>query len=159
MHLLKGKIKWFIFAIFIICFDLITKHIANTNLEYGIPHEITPFFNFTLLYNYGAAFSFLSSDQTSWQLIMFSAISLIASAVLIFLILKQPEKSKINLLSFSLILGGALGNFYDRAFQGYVIDFLDFHIGSYHWPAFNIADSAITIGVTLFLITSLFSKK
>ena len=90
---------------------------------------------------------------------MFSIISLVAAAILTYLIIKQPNNAKTNLLSFSLILGGALGNFYDRAFQGYVIDFLDFHIGNYHWPAFNIADSAITCGVILLIVISSFTKK
>ncbi|CAB5603806.1 Lipoprotein signal peptidase [Providencia rettgeri] len=90
---------------------------------------------------------------------MFSTISLIAAIVLIYLIIKQPITEKINLFSFALILGGALGNFYDRAFQGYVIDFLDFHIGNYHWPSFNIADSAITCGVVILIAASLFTKK
>lgn len=153
------KIKYFVLAIIIIVADLYTKHIANTILEFAQPHEVTSFFNFTLLYNHGAAFSLLSNDQTSWQMIMFSIISLVAAAILTYLIIKQPNNAKTNLLSFSLILGGALGNFYDRAFQGYVIDFLDFHIGNYHWPAFNIADSAITCGVILLIVVSLFTKK
>lgn len=159
MNLLKPKLKYFILAIIIIVADLYTKHLANTTLEFAKPLKITSFFNLTLLYNHGAAFSLLSNDQTSWQMIMFSAISLIAAIVLTYLIIKQPPKDKISLLSFSLILGGALGNFYDRAFQGYVIDFLDFHIGNYHWPSFNIADSAITCGVILLILASLLTKK
>ena len=158
MHLLKTKYKWFILAIAIIFFDLLTKHLANTKLEFGTPVEITSFFNLTLLYNHGAAFSFLSNDQTSWQLVMFSIISLVASIVLTTLILKEPKENVLKTTSYAFILGGALGNFYDRAFQGYVIDFLDVHIGSYHWPAFNVADSAITIGVGLIIISSLFMK-
>ena len=159
MQSLKSKYKWFVLAVVIIFIDLLTKHLANTKLEFGTPVEITSFFDLTLLYNHGAAFSFLNNDQTSWQLIMFSAISLLASIVLIALILKEPVENKLKITSYALILGGALGNFYDRAFQGFVIDFLDVHIGSYHWPAFNIADSAITIGVVLIIVSSLFSKK
>lgn len=136
-----------------------TKHLANTSLEFAQPVKITGFFNLTLLYNHGAAFSLLSNAQTSWQMIVFSLISLVAAIVLTYLIIKQPSNAKLNFLSFSLILGGALGNFYDRAFQGYVIDFLDFHIGNYHWPAFNIADSAITCGVILLILASFFNKK
>ena len=159
VNLLKHKLKYFIIAIVIITVDLYTKHYANTHLNFAQPYEVTSFFNLTLLYNHGAAFSFLSNDQTSWQLIMFACISLIAAVVLIVMIIRQPTTAKLNLISFSMILGGALGNFYDRAFRGFVIDFLDFHISDYHWPAFNVADSAITCGVTLLIIASFFTKK
>ena len=159
MNLLKPKLKYFVIAIVIIVVDLYTKHYANTHLNFAQPYEITNFFNLTLLYNHGAAFSFLSNDKTSWQLIMFACISLIAAVVLIVMIIRQPTTAKLNLISFSMILGGALGNFYDRAFRGFVIDFLDFHIGDYHWPAFNVADSAITCGVILLILASFFTKK
>ena len=82
MNLLKPKLKYFVIAIFIIVVDLYTKHYANTHLNFAQPYEITSFFNLTLLYNHGAAFSFLSNDKTSWQLIMFACISLIAAVVL-----------------------------------------------------------------------------
>jgi len=159
VNLLKSKIKYFIIAVVIIAVDLYTKYYANTHLNFAQPYEITSFFNLTLLYNHGSAFSFLSNDQTSWQLIMFACISLIAAIVLIAMIIRQPTTAKLNLISFSMILGGALGNFYDRAFRGFVIDFLDFHVGNYHWPAFNIADSAITCGVILLILASFFTKK
>jgi signal peptidase II len=159
VNLLKSKTKYFIITVVIIAVDLYTKHYANTHLNFAQPYEITSFFNLTLLYNHGAAFSFLSNDQTSWQLIMFACISLIAAIVLIAMIIRQPTTAKLNLISFSMILGGALGNFYDRAFRGFVIDFLDFHVGNYHWPAFNIADSAITCGVILLILASFFTKK
>ena len=159
MNLLKHKLKYFVIAIVIIAVDLYTKHYANTHLNLAQPVEVTSFFNLTLLYNHGAAFSFLSNDKTSWQLIMFACISMIAAIVLIVMIIRQPTTAKLNLVSFSMILGGALGNFYDRAFRGFVIDFLDFHAGSYHWPAFNVADSAITCGVILLILASFFTKK
>ena len=159
VNLLKPKLKYFVIAIVIIVVDLYTKHYANTHLYFAQPYEITSFFNLTLLYNHGAAFSFLSNDQTSWQLIMFSCISLIAAIVLIVFIIRQPTTAKLNLIAFSIILGGALGNFYDRAFRGFVIDFLDIHVGTYHWPAFNVADSAITCGVILLILASFFTKK
>ena len=159
MNLLKSKLKYFVTAIVIIIIDLYSKHFANTHLNFAQPYEITSFFNLTLLYNYGAAFSFLSNDKTSWQLIMFACISLIAAVVLIVMIILQPTTAKLNLISFSMILGGALGNLYDRAFRRFVIDFLDLHIVDYHWPAFNIADSTITFGVILLILASFFTKK
>lgn len=159
MNSLKSKYKYFVIAIIIIAIDLYSKHYANTQLIFAQSYEVTSFFNLTLLYNHGAAFSFLSNDQTSWQLIMFATISIIAAIVLVILIIRQPTTAKLNLISFSLILGGALGNFYDRAFRGFVIDFLDFHIGDYHWPAFNVADSAITCGVIILILATFFTKK
>ena len=159
MNLFKHKLKYFVIAIAIIAVDLYTKHYANTHLDFAQPSEVTSFFNLTLLYNHGAAFSFLSNDKTSWQLIMFACISLIVAVVLIVMIVRQPNTAKLNLISLSLILGGALGNFYDRAFRGFVIDFLDFHVGNYHWPAFNIADSAITCGAILLILASFFTNK
>ena len=157
--MLKHKTKYFALAIVIIAVDLFTKHYANTHLEFATPYKITSFFDLTLLYNHGAAFSFLSNDKTSWQLIMFATFSIIASIALIYLIIKQPISAKLNLFAFSMILGGALGNFYDRAFRGYVIDFLDFHVNSYHWPAFNVADAAITTGAILIILGSFITKK
>lgn len=159
MHLLKRRVKWFVIAIFIIFLDLLTKYIAQTTLTFSRSVEITSFFNLILLYNYGAAFSFLSNAQTSWQLIMLSVISLLTSFMLILIIINKPHHTKINLLCLSLILGGDLGNFYDRAFRGYIIDFLDLHIYSYHCPAFNIADLAIAAGATLFIFVYLFRYK
>lgn len=159
MSSLKPKLKYFVLAIIIIAVDLYTKYYANTHLEFAQPYEITNFFNLTLLYNHGAAFSFLSNDQTSWQLIMFACISMIAALVLTYLIIKQPITAKLNLFCFAMILGGALGNFYDRAFRGFVVDFLDFHLGSYHWPAFNIADACITTAVVLLVLGSFLKKE
>ena len=159
MNLLKYKLKYFVTVIVIIIIDLYSKYFANTHLNFAQPYEITSFFNLTLLYNYGAAFSFLSNDKTSWQLIMFACISLIAAVVLIVMIILQPTTAKLNLISFSMILGGTLGNLYDRAFRGFVIDFLDLHITNYHWPAFNMADSTITFGVILLIFASFFIKK
>ncbi|GAB4222155.1 MAG: signal peptidase II [Francisella sp.] len=159
MSSLNNKGKYFILSVLIVFADLYTKNLANSYLEFAQPVKVTNFFNLTLLYNHGAAFSILSNDQTSWQMIMFSIISFVAAIVLIFLIIKQPADDKINLFSFALVLGGDLGNFYDRAFRGYVVDFLDFHVGNYHWPAFNIADSAITCGIVILIIFSFFNKK
>ena len=134
-----------------------TKNLANNYLEFARPVKISDFFNLTLTYNYGAAFSILSNDQTSWQMIMFSIISFIASLILTYMILRYNVNHKMELFGLSMILGGAVGNLYDRAFRGYVIDFLDFHIKNYHWPSFNIADTAITLGAIVLILMSMFN--
>ena len=101
-------------------------------------------------HNEGAAFSFLATEG-GWQRFFFSAIAFIASVVIIYLLRKNSEQ-KLFCLALALVLGGALGNLYDRLTLGYVVDFLFFHIDQYYWPAFNLADSAITGGVALLLL-------
>ena len=104
--------------------------------------------------NYGAAFSFLS-EAGGWQRWFLTFVSAVASMVIVYWIKKSDEKKYLETLSLIIILGGALGNFYDRLILGYVIDFLDFHWSGVHFPAFNIADTAITIGATLFIADNL----
>ncbi len=101
--------------------------------------QVLPFFNFTYVHNYGAAFSFLES-------------AVVVSVVILWWLKQSPRSQKMLPIAFSFILGGALGNVYDRLVHGYVIDFLDFYVNNYHWPAFNIADSAIFIGAALLII-------
>ena len=111
------------------------------------------------MHNYGAAFSFLSNANTTWQVIVLSAIALIVAIVILIWLARLPKNKNLTACALSLILGGALGNVYDRMIHGYVVDFLDFHINNYHWPAFNIADSAICIGAVILILISFKSKK
>ncbi len=106
-----------------------------------------------MVYNRGAAFSFLA-DQPGWQRYFFAGVSLLASLLIIWM-LKRHSGQRLFCLAMTLILGGALGNLIDRIAYGHVIDFLDFHLGGFHWPAFNVADSAITIGAVLFVLDEL----
>ena len=131
-----------IFSIISIVFflDFVTKNYAITNLLLNHSEAINTYLNFTLAFNYGAAFSFLS-DAGGWQRWFF----VIFSIIVVFFI------------SYILVLGGALGNLYDRIFLGYVIDFIEFHYNDFYWPIFNIADIAISIGVIL-LLYSMFLK-
>ncbi|HEX7234302.1 MAG TPA: signal peptidase II, partial [Nitrosospira sp.] len=110
------------------------------------------FFNLVLTYNAGAAFSFLS-DAAGWQRWFFSSIAGGASIMIIYL-LRRHEADKLFCTALSLILGGAVGNLWDRLTLGHVVDFLDFYIGTYHWPAFNVADSAIFVGAMLLVLQS-----
>ena len=110
-----------------------------------------------LVYNPGAAFSFLS-DAAGWQRFALIAVSLIAVALIIGLLARQSAQGLFR-IALTLILGGALGNLWDRVAVGEVVDFLDFHLGAWHWPAFNVADSAITIGAILLILDGFFGKK
>ena len=159
MNLRNNQLRWVILSIIVIIIDLGTKYLASHNLTYGQPVEILPFFNLTLLHNYGAAFSFLSNANTTWQVIVLSAIALIVAIVILIWLARLPKNKNLTACALSLILGGALGNVYDRMIHGYVVDFLDFHINNYHWPAFNIADSAICIGAVILILISFKSKK
>lgn len=145
-------------ALTVLIFDLATKYWVESNLVLGQPPiPITSFFNLVLAHNTGAAFSFLS-DSSGWQRWFLSAIALFASIFIIYLLYKHAHE-KSFCIALSLILGGALGNLWDRITLGYVIDFLDFYALGYHWPAFNIADSAIFIGAALLIIESFTQQK
>ncbi len=138
--------------------DLLTKELIVANLSYGQFIPVTSFFNLCHVRNTGAAFSFLS-DAGGWQSTFFIALALLLSAALLFWLWRERHGSTLLLLSLSLVLGGALGNCFDRLFRGSVVDFLDFYLGPYHWPAFNVADIAICVGVALLIISEFCPKK
>ena len=129
--------------------DQCTKWLALSHLQLGIPQPVLPFLNWLLLFNPGAAFSFLAQGS-GWQRWFFTLLGLAASAYIVYL-LARTQLSKTMSWALSLILGGALGNVLDRLMFGFVIDFIDCHYGNWHWPAFNIADSAISIGAALLI--------
>ncbi|QWD92978.1 lipoprotein signal peptidase [Polynucleobacter asymbioticus] len=129
--------------------DQCTKWLALSHLQLGIPQPVLPFLNWLLLFNPGAAFSFLAQGS-GWQRWFFTLLGLAASAYIVYL-LARTQLSKTMSWALSLILGGALGNVLDRLMFGFVIDFIDCHYGYWHWPAFNIADSAISIGAALII--------
>ena len=143
-----------IFSIISIVFflDFATKNYAITNLLLNHSEAINTYLNFTLAFNYGAAFSFLS-DAGGWQRWFFVIFSIIVVFFISYILIKDKESEYI---SYSLVLGGALGNLYDRIFLGYVIDFIEFHYNNFYWPIFNIADIAISIGVILLLYSMFF---
>jgi len=144
--------KWLGLSAIVIALDLYTKYLVLGAFGYGEHITVSSFFDLVRYHNEGAAFSFLASAG-GWQRFFFSGIALTASAVIIYLLRKHPTQ-KLFCFALALILGGALGNLYDRLTLGYVVDFLYFHYEQYYWPAFNLADSAITCGVALLLIDS-----
>ena len=148
---------WLGLSALVIAIDLFTKYWVQSTLVYAEQRPLTAFFDLVLFHNQGAAFSFLAGAG-GWQRTFFSAIAIIASAVIIFLLRKHPGR-KLFCFGLSLILGGALGNLYDRLTLGYVVDFLYFHYQHHYWPAFNVADSAITGGVILLLWDSFRSPR
>lgn len=149
--------KWLGVSVLVIVFDQLTKYLAEANLDYASPLAIMPSFNLTLLYNKGAAFSFLS-DAGGWQRWFFVTVSLVASVALVFWLRKLHREQWLLALSLSLILGGAVGNLVDRLLFGHVIDFIQVYYQSFYWPAFNIADSAITVGAVLLIWDGFFGR-
>src|SRR6185369_7416190 len=123
----------------------------------GESRPLAPFFNLVLVFNKGAAFSLLASAP-GWQTLFFASIAVVASLVIGFLLLKTKDKPFFS-AGLALILGGALGNLYDRLVYGHVVDFLDFHAVGWHWPAFNVADSAITVGAAILIVESFLKRE
>jgi signal peptidase II len=145
-------LKWLSISAIVIALDLYTKHLILGAFAYGEQLKITSFFDLVRYHNEGAAFGFLN-DAGGWQKWFFTAISIVAVIVITYLIKKNPAQ-KLFCLGLALVLGGAIGNLYDRITLGYVVDFLNFHIDNYYWPAFNVADSAICVGVAILLLDS-----
>ncbi|HYX63205.1 MAG TPA: signal peptidase II [Burkholderiales bacterium] len=142
--------RWFALAALVVLADQATKALVLARFALGERLELAPFFNLVLVYNKGAAFSFLS-DAGGWQKPLLIAFAVGAAALVSFMIVRRPRE-RLLCSALALILGGALGNVIDRLRFGQVVDFLDAHAGGYHWPAFNVADSAITIGALLLIL-------
>jgi len=139
---------WLWITLLVIVLDQLSKLIADHYLQFHRPVEILPMFNFTLMYNKGAAFSFLA-NQGGWQRWFFLTLTSVVW------IRKLKTHQALQYTALALILGGAIGNLIDRAIYGHVIDFLDVYFQQHHWPAFNIADSAITVGAILLIYDTL----
>ena len=149
--------RWFALAGAIVLADQLVKWLVLARFSPGEPVAVTGFFNLVLVFNKGAAFSFLAREA-GWQTPLLLGFALVASIVVGVLIVRNPGK---GLLCGALgaILGGALGNAIDRLRFGYVVDFLDFHALGWHWPAFNVADSAITVGAALLILEGLLHRE
>ena len=150
-------LKLYLISLFVFLLDIVSKNFIQKKIIYGEQVEITSFLSLVHFQNTGAAFSFLS-DQGGWQRYFLIAISLLAVLYIPWLI-NQYKKNILIVIGLLLILGGAIGNLYDRVSYGYVIDFIYLHFAEFYWPAFNVADSAISLGVLLFLYGSFKSYK
>ena len=151
----KMAFAWLAVAALIVVLDLWTKSIASDSLTLYRPVELTSWLNMTLAHNYGAAFSFLS-DAGGWQRWLFTGLASVVTVVLVVWLFRLSAREKLTAAALGLIIGGAVGNLVDRVNHGYVVDFIDVYYRDWHWPAFNVADSAITCGVILLLIEGLF---
>jgi signal peptidase II len=149
----KKLAPWLGTALIIILLDQISKIMISNLFSYGHTKAITSFFNLTKVFNKGAAFSFLASES-GWQRYLFTGLGLFAALVIIIL-LKRHAGQRMFCWALTLILGGAIGNVIDRLLYGHVIDFLDFYFKGWHFPAFNVADSAICLGAVLFVLDEL----
>jgi signal peptidase II len=147
---MSKAMPWFAGAAAIVLADQLTKWLMLARFAPGERLELTGFFNLVLVFNKGAAFSFLAAAQ-GWQTPLLAAFALGAAVVVSVLIVRSPER-RLLCAGLAPILGGALGNLVDRLRFGYVVDFLDLHAAGWHWPAFNVADSAITIGAALLIL-------
>ena len=154
----KRNLPWVLIAALVVLLDLASKAWITGNFDYGQRLEVLPVFDLVLLHNTGAAFSFLA-DSGGWQRWFFVGIALVACLVIWGWLNKLATKEKITALALALILGGALGNLHDRFFYGYVVDFLAFHWHYRYFPAFNLADSAITLGAILLIWETFFGAK
>lgn len=150
-------LRWLWLAVLVVGLDQVTKIAADYWLEYHDPVPLVPFFNLMLSYNTGAAFSFLS-DAGGWQRWFFVVLALGVSTVIVLWMYRLPTEQRWTAAALALVLGGAIGNVVDRVLYGHVIDFLDFYVGNWHWPTFNVADSAITVGVAILILDGLFGS-
>ncbi|WP_261816745.1 signal peptidase II [Vibrio gallicus] len=153
-------LRWLWLAALIFVADIGIKLVVMDNMGYGWANriEVLPFFNLLYVHNYGAAFSFLG-DQDGWQRWLFTGIAFVVCAMLMLWMKRLPSSDKWNNISYALIIGGAIGNVFDRIVHGFVVDYLDFFVGNYHWPAFNLADSAIVIGAAMVILDGFLNKK
>lgn len=147
-------LPWLALALVVCVLDQLTKLAASAQLVYGIPHAVMPGFNLTLLHNTGAAFSMLH-DAGGWQRWFFSSIALVVTVGLCWWLARMDRSDRLEVAALVLILGGAVGNLVDRMRLGYVVDFIQVYYQQYSFPAFNIADSAISVGAFLLLVRSI----
>jgi signal peptidase II len=146
-------LKWLWVSFLALVLDQVSKIAVTNSMELRESIDIMPFFNLTYVRNTGAAFSFLA-DAGGWQRWLFAGLALIISVAIGIWMTRLKQQEVLLAVALSLVLGGAVGNLIDRVAYGYVIDFLDVYYQSWHWPAFNIADSAICVGVFLMLLES-----
>ncbi len=150
-------LRWLWLTLLVLGLDQLSKQLVETRFSLYEVQPLTPFLNLTLAYNEGAAFSFLS-DQGGWQRWLFIALASLVSLVLTLWMARLDREDRTLACALALVLGGALGNLLDRVLFGHVIDFIDLYYRQWHWPAFNLADSAITAGVLLLMVDAFFGK-
>lgn len=157
MRKLPGQLQWLWVSVLVVILDLWTKALVLDNLRLYERVEVLPFFNLTLAFNRGAAFSFLAA-ASGWQRWFFIGVALVVSVVILVWLARAKASERLLGAALALVLGGAVGNVWDRIVHGHVVDFLDFHWAGWHFPAFNVADSAITLGACLLVLEMFLGK-
>jgi signal peptidase II len=148
----RSRLLWlFLLAAGIVIFDQITKSLAVSSLEYAVPRTVFPGFDLLLVHNLGAAFSMLE-NAGGWQRWGLAAVAAAASIFIVVWLLRLPREQKLMRVALACILGGALGNLYDRVVLGYVIDFISVYYGEWRFATFNIADVALNVGAFLIIV-------
>jgi signal peptidase II len=146
-------LKWLWVSVLILLLDQASKLAVDGSMQLFESIPLLPYFNLTYVHNTGAAFSFLS-DAGGWQRWLFAGLAVVMSSIIGLWLARLKQHETLMAVALALVLGGAIGNLIDRVAYGYVIDFLDVYYQDWHWPAFNIADSAICVGVALMLLES-----
>ncbi len=154
----RSPLLWlFLLSVGIIVLDQMTKSLVTSQLDYGVPHTVFPGFDLLLAHNYGAAFSFLA-DSSGWQRWGLAGIAVAASIFIVVWLLRLPRKQILLGAALACILGGALGNLYDRVMLGYVVDFISVYHGQWRFATFNVADVALNVGAFLIVLDILRGK-
>ena len=153
----REHLKWLYLSAVIVALDQLSKYLAVKKLVFAQAHAIFSWLNFTLVFNKGASFGFLN-QQSGWQLWLFSLISVIVIIALFIFLLRCERGRCWQCMALALIIGGAVGNLIDRVRLGHVVDFVSFHVGSWYFAIFNVADAAISVGACVLVITILFTK-
>lgn len=154
----KTSLVWLWLSFALIVLDLLSKYCVVQHFELGESVNILPVFNLTYARNYGAAFSFLA-DHSGWQKYFFLSLAVVISIALAVMLRRNKASLKLQNSAYALIIGGAIGNAIDRAYNGYVVDFFDFYWDIYHYPIFNIADIGIVVGAGLLILDSILTPK
>jgi len=154
----NSQLKFLWLSALIIVLDQLSKYWAVTQLPFHQTVNVMPYFDWYLTYNRGAAFSFLA-DAGGWQRWFFTITTIVISVVILFWIKKLEPSERMTAIPLSLILGGAIGNLIDRIYLGHVVDYVQVWLGNYPWPAFNIADAAISVGAVILILSSLTDSK
>ena len=145
-------LRWLLISVIVVIVDLASKHYFDSTFRYGETRYVAPFFNWVLLHNPGAAFSFLA-QESGWQREFFIVLTLAITSGLLWM-LRAQQRDRWLCIALPLVIGGALGNLYDRVVHGHVVDFIQLHVAGYYWPAFNVADSAICVGAGMLIFDS-----
>jgi signal peptidase II len=155
---MRNGLRWLWVAVIVVILDMFSKHLALKHLIEYEPLPISKFFNLTLAYNRGAAFSFLG-HAAGWQSWLFGILAIIVSIGILVWLKRLSKDQRWLSIALAMIIGGALGNLFDRICYGHVIDFIQWHVGSFYWPVFNLADSAICIGAFMLFFEAIFLRQ